>query len=114
MQDGWVGGMVLPSAMGSTLMMFKLTPVRNWCPHLQGSPGGVSVQGRDNEVSPQAGAKPSGAQQMVSGCEAQPRSQQQEVRGQVSGSIAQGSHGQMQDKVVKGRLALPPSLRPCT
>lgn len=58
--------MVLPSAMGSTLMMFKVTPVRNLCSHLQGRPGGVSMQGRDNEVSPQAGARPPGAQQMVS------------------------------------------------
>lgn len=58
-------------------------------------------------MSPQAGAKPSGTQKMVSGCETQPGSQQQEIRGQISGIIAQGSHGQMQGRCVKGSLALP-------
>ena len=53
-------------------MVSKLTPARNLCPHFHASPGGVSMQGRDNEMAPQAGAKSSGTQQMVSGCEAQP------------------------------------------
>lgn len=69
------------------------------------------MHGRDNELSPQAGAKPSRNQQVVSGCEPQPSSQQQEVRSKVSGNIAQGSHGQMQGRDVKGSLVLPPPSR---
>ena len=108
---GWRGAgvLVFTSGMGSTLMVLKLAPARNLCPHFHASPGGVSMQGRDNEMAPQAGAKSSGTQQMVSGCEAQPSSQQQEVRSHVSGSTAQGSHGLMQGRAVKGSLVLPPA-----